>query len=79
MKKFYDPLAFSWPPHFIENESPLKAVCRKIGPALWKTGSTDFVKKTFLDNLLNFQHKLMILAQESQVSNLAELTQAQNP
>ena len=23
---------------------PSKAVCRKIGPVLWKTGSTDFLK-----------------------------------
>ena len=47
---------------------PSKAVCRKIGPALWEIGSTGFVrmseKMPFLDNLASYQPKLMILAQE---------------
>ena len=42
---------------------PSKATYRKISPALWKIGSTDFVKVSkkmpFLDTLANFQHKLM--------------------
>ena len=43
---------------------PFKTVCRKIGPALWKIDSTDFVKmneKTYFpNNVANFQPWLLI-------------------
>ena len=31
------------------NSVPSKAVCREIGPALWKIGSTDFVRMSEKD------------------------------
>ena len=42
----------------MSSSGPSKAVCREIGPALWKIGSTDFVRMSkkdgFLDNLAHF-------------------------
>ena len=33
-----------YPRGTVSSRVPSKAVCHKIGPALWKIGSTDFVK-----------------------------------
>ena len=48
---------------------PAKAVCRIIGPALWKIGSTIFVESTenmffLVNHLANFQPKPVISAQK---------------
>ena len=58
---------------YLPTSVPSKAVCCKIGPALWKISSTDFVKMSkwvkkkmlFIDNLATFWLELIILAQET--------------
>ena len=64
---------------------PSKAVCREIGPTLWKNGSTDIVRMSKRDafSLLfsQFSAKSNDFGTRTPpiLSNLVELAQAQNP
>ena len=64
---------------------PLKVVCRKIGPALWKIGSTDFVrmskKDAFSWQFSQFLAKANDFGTRTPpiLSNLIKLAQAQKP
>ena len=64
---------------------PSKAVCREIGPALWKIGSTDFLrmskKDAFSWQFSKFSAKANDFGARTPpiLSNLGELAQAQKP